>query len=333
MRRLILLAIVALGLAPVTCVHDPGPPGPLDERPILTFAELPVRDRDLGEVRVAGAWRLDSPNHHFGSYSALVSLDDGTLLAASDRGRNLRFSPPGNARLAPQYDYFSLSGSGRKSLYDIEAVTRDARTGQVWAAYERSNTIERYSAALRSEARAQPAAMQGWRGNSGAEAMVRLADGRFIVLAEVNPRWFSDDVPGLLFAGDPVAGAAPISFGFRPPEGFRPVDMALLPNGRVLILVRDVVWPMPPRFAGKLVLADPSAIRAGEAWSGTVIADFDDRVPCDNYEGLAVVPAPGGGLVLWLISDDNSIRLQRTLLLKLLWNPNEKARGASRAPR
>ena len=36
--------------------------------------------------------------------------------------------------------------------------------------------------------------------------------------------------------------------------------------------------------------------------------------------------------VLWLISDDNTSHFQRTLLLKLLWRPNEKARGVSRAP-
>jgi len=331
MRRLILLAVVVLGLVPVTCMHDPGPEGLIDERQILEIVALPVSDHalgpNLGEVRVAGAWRLHSPNHHFDSYSALVSLGDGTLLAASDRGRRLRFTPPGNAGPGPQFDYFATPTTGQKRLFDIEALTRDAATGRIWAAYEGTNLISRLSPALSQEGVTQPVAMRGWRSNSGPEAMVRLADGRFVVLAEAARRWFASEVPGLLFAGDPLAGAAETSFRYRPPDGYRPVDMALLPDGRVLILLRQVVWSIPPGFVGKIVLADPSAIRAGETWSGRVIADLDGRVPNDNYEGLAVVPLDDGGVVLWLISDDNSIRLQRTLLLKLEWHPNEKARG------
>jgi hypothetical protein len=30
---------------------------------------------------------------------------------------------------------------------------------------------------------------------------------------------------------------------------------------------------------------------------------------------------------VWIVSDDNSFRLQKTLLLQLRWRPNEKARG------
>jgi hypothetical protein len=45
-----------------------------------------------------------------------------------------------------------------------------------------------------------------------------------------------------------------------------------------------------------------------------------------------VQPLSSGEAVLWLISDDNAMDFQRTLLLKLLWSPNETARGADRAP-
>ena len=37
----------------------------------------------------------------------------------------------------------------------------------------------------------------------------------------------------------------------------------------------------------------------------------------ENYEGLAVEPGAGGRLTLWLVSDDNNMRFQRTLLLRL----------------
>ena len=337
-RRLVLLLMVTLGLAPVTWIRSPSPREPTDARQLLAMIALPVPAAaleigDVGEMEVAGAWRLESPNLHFGGYSALIPLGDGTLLAASDKGGRLRFTPPGNQGPGPSFDYFARAKEGEKRFSDIEALTRDASSGQVWVAYENINLIERYDARLRLEGQAQPAAMQQWPSNAGPEAMVRLADGRFLVLAEAGARWFADEAPALLFPGDPVAGAAPVAFRFRPPEGFRPVDMAQLPDGRVLILLREVLWGIPPEFAGKLLLADPAGIREGEPWSGEVVADLADPLPSDNYEGLAIEPAADGSVALWLISDDNSVRLQRTLLLKLQWRPNEKAPGTSRAPR
>jgi hypothetical protein len=187
--------------------------------------------------------------------------------------------------------------------------------------------------ALRTSAAVSPAAMRDWRATFGAEAMVRLADGRFVVLAEGSRDWFGEGMPGLVFPSDPVAGAPPAAFRFAPPPGFRPVDMAQLPDRRVLILLRRVDWGIPPVFSGKLMLADPVALRPGEEWRAEPVADLATPLPTDNYEGLAVEPDGKGGVVLWLISDDNEMALQRTLLLKLAWPANAKARGIARAPR
>lgn len=329
--RLVLLLAVIAGLLPVW-VRWPKPPEPAVQPQVLSLTPLRLPMADLGELRALGAWRLESPNGHFGSYSALAALGDGTLLAASDSGRRLRFTPPGRYGPRPKFDHFAAPEFGAKQTADIEALTRDPATGQIWAAFEYSNRIERFDRALKSQGSARPAAMRRWRSNSGPEAMVRLADGRFVVLAEASPRWFANDVPAVLFAGDPVESGEAVEFRYRPPAGFRPVDMALLPDGKALILLREVLWGVPPGFAGKLVLADPAAIRAGRTWIGKVIADLRAPLPSDNYEGLAVEPAPGGGVTLWLISDDNNVTFQDTLLLKLEW-ANEKARGTSRAPR
>jgi hypothetical protein len=106
-----------------------------------------------------------------------------------------------------------------------------------------------------------------------------------------------------------------------------------LPDGRALILLRKVLWGIPPHFAGKLMLADPATIRAGKAWRAEPLADLASPLPSDNFEGLAVAPAGDGGTTLWLISDDNDSIAQRTLLLRLRWPANAKARGNLRAPR
>jgi hypothetical protein len=174
--------------------------------------------------------------------------------------------------------------------------------------------------------------MRDWPANTGPEAMVRLSDGRFIVLSESPGTWFGRSTPGLLFPGDPIDGARPLRFQFNPPDGFRPVDMAQLPDGRVLILVRRVEWGLPPSFAARLVVADPKQIAAGKAWRGELVVEITAPMPAENFEGLAVMPGQRGQVVVWLISDDNQSSFQRTLLLKLLWRPNEKARETSRAP-
>lgn len=335
MGRLFLLLIVALGLAPGTWVRTIDLVN-RDARQILRIDRLPVPRRDLGGgITAAGAWQLSSPNHHFSGYSALLAMGDGTLLAVTDHRRALRFAPPGAAPAAASFDYFATPDPERDRPLDLEAVTRDPASGYLWAAYERRNQIERSGAAL-SLARVRPVEMRRWPVNSGPEAMARLADGRFVVLSEGSPRWFADEVPGLLFPGDPVSGAKPERFVFRGPEDFVPVDMTELPDGRVLILLRALRWGLPLHFEGKLVVADPAAITPGEPWPWREIVHLAEPLPMDNYEGVAVEPVDGGRLVLWLISDDNRSGFQRTLLLKLLWRPEpvarEKARETRRAP-
>ena len=333
MGRWFLLLFVALGLAPGTWVRSSSL-FVADERQLLTVARLRVPRVELGAgLELAGAWHLSSTNHHFSGYSALLAMGDGSLLAVSDRWRRMRLTPPDAEHRSVTFSYFSPPERPDERHYDLEAVTRDRASGQLWGAYEQSNSIERYDAEFRPAGRVRPAEMRRWPSNRGPEAIVRLADGRFVVLSEGSPRWFAADLPGLLFPGDPADGARPESFRFHPPADFAPVDMALLPGGRVLILLRAVRWRLPPRFESKLVVADPGDIRPGEPWRWREIAHLAEPLPMDNYEGLAVEPAEDGRLALWLISDDNRSQFQRTLLLKLLWRPNEKAPGSNRAPR
>lgn len=325
MRRLFLVILVAAGLAPGLWWRSEPPVS--DTRQLLTVTALPVERREFGELRLVGAWQLASTNEHFHGYSALVPIGDGTLLAGSDRGRMLRFAPPGEPARGPMFDHFAGQDAPAKRFADLEALTRDPATGRIWAAYEVTNRIARFGSDMSATGELTPPAMRDWPEAAGPEAMTRLADGRFIVLSEGDPALFGYGTPGLLFPSDPVARAESVAFRFRPPDGFRPVDMAPLPEGRVLILLRTFEWALPPRFLGKLVVADPADIVEGGEWRGEAIADLAPPLPMDNYEGMAIEPLGGGGATIWLISDDNAMRFQRTLLLRFAWRPNEKARG------
>jgi hypothetical protein len=127
-----------------------------------------------------------------------------------------------------------------------------------------------------------------------------------------------------------------VPFTFAGPPGFRPTDAALLPDGRVLVLMRQLVWPMPARFGAKLALLDPDAISAGGQVEATWLAELDDPWPLDNYEGLALEPDADGTITAWLISDGNNAVTQRTLLLRLSFRMADlppKTKGAQVTPR
>ncbi|WP_435419065.1 esterase-like activity of phytase family protein [Parerythrobacter aurantius] len=317
-RRRLLLFPVALVLALGTCVRSPEPAKVLDAPVVVRPMEgLPPT---VGPFRVTGAWTLQSRNSHFGGYSALVARRGGTMLAASDRGAGMTFrigrDGPEDLRLFPLADpHYDPD----KYSLDIESMTADPAGGQVWLAFEAINMIERREPGLDGPVRVRPQAMADWGGNSGPEAMIRLADGRFIVVREGRQGWFSATHPALLWNGDPVRGGKPAAFGLQLADRFRPTDMTLLPDGRVLLLARRLVldWPV---FEAALLVADPQEIRAGKAWQARELARFAAPFPTDNFEGLAVDPGRRYPVTISLISDDNGAELQRTLLLRLQWD-------------
>jgi len=320
--RVLLALVLALGLAP-GIVWRSAPPRPNDSQS-MAYVRLPIpmgeeaRIGGSGSPVMTGAWRMESPNTQFGSYSALL-ITDGGFLSFSDQGGFLRAPLPG--RRGKVEIGRALSGAGDfKQMQDIESATADPETGRIWLGLEGRNAIIRMEADLSGAKVVQPSAMQHWQSNGGPESLLRLADGRFLVLAESALSWKAKGSPALLFPGDPVEGAQPEEFLFAPPENYLPTDIKQLPDGRVLILLRGISL-LPPRFTAKLVLADPAHIRAGQLWPWQDVGTIDRPFPLDNYEGLEVTGgAQGAPLTIWIISDDNGGELlQHTVLLRLSW--------------
>jgi hypothetical protein len=311
-------------------------PEPLPPEPVLAA--------HLGPFHMERAWELTLGWAQFGGYSALVPLPDGRLLAISDYGKYLAFTPPdAPIRATPRYGTLIPTPHGDKRVVDVESATRDPATGRIWLGLEFLNAVVRLGPDLTEQARVRPEAIAGWAENTGTEAMARLHDGRFVLLSEGPRQWWRPSLhEAVIFPGDPVARPeAAQRFTFNGPSGFDPVDMAQLPDGRVLVLMRTLVWPFPMRFAGRIAIGDPRDIRPGGVWHVTEVARLSSALPVDNFEGLAVVPRPDGKLTVWLISDDNQAKLQRTLLWKLAVDPaelpgyertREKARGSLPTP-
>lgn len=325
MRRL-LIVLLLCGLSPGLWVRTRVPPANHDQS--ITVNPLPLAKGCclLGPFRLEAAWQLTSRSDDFGSYSGLVRIAPGRLVAFSDRGYFLDFPDPLPAVGSVQSEAIigSIFGEQRKSKKsrDVEAATFDPMSRRLWLALEGNNLITRHGADLGSQTLFAPAAMHHWPANQGAEAMVRLRDGRFIVLAEAFPDWSDNSHhAGLLFPGDPADAAEPQGFSFVGPEGYRPTDMAQLPDGRVLIVMRRLLWPLPFRASARIVLADPAQINANGLWQGTEIASLASPLPVDNFEAIAIDQARGGEISVWLMSDDNRAASQRTLLWRMTLDP------------
>lgn len=326
MRRLLVVLLVAICLSPGLFWRDDSHQDATPRPIFIRQLPLPANAQLAPGLTIVGGWQLRSRSEEFGGYSALLTLPQGKLLAVSDRGRFLRIGMPtrppvrGHIGAVGPADYL-----GRRSL-DAESATRDPGGRTIWLGYESTNTIRRYGPDPGALQSVRPAEMRRWPVNRGPESLVRLTDGQFIVLSEAvteGPRPVSE---GLLFPGDPIDGAAPMVFRFVPPAGFRPTDIAQLPDGRVVILLRKLNIGLPPWLVSRLVVADPATIARDKEWAWQPLTEIRDPLPRENYEGLAIEPRENGGVRLWLISDDNRAALQRTLLLALDWMPGLTSR-------
>ena len=310
--------LLFLGLA----TNIPRGPQPAMDGPgeaALSFTPVPLTvdepgHRDVGRLRFLGGWEVSSPDRRFGGLSGL-RIEGNEAVAVSDAGMVISFPLPGTAA-TPRVRFQPVTdGPGRsraRRTRDTEGIWLEGT--HLWLSFERQNAVWRYDrATLRAEIGAGPSPMRPWRGNSGPETLVRLADGRFLVVEE----GWDDAVPysaAILFNGDPsVPGTPWMRLRYERPAGYRATDAAPLPDGRVLILNRGLLGL---RLSARLVVADVRGLRPGGAIVPQEVATLAAPLVVDNMEGITVTQE-NGRTIVWLVSDDDFMRLfRRTLLLK-----------------
>lgn len=313
-RRLAAALAVALLCAPGTWLRSDVTTSELGEvtvKRIIGAAPTPAPQWQL-----AGVWHYRAQGIHFGGFSAMVTLPSGKLRAYTDRGYRLTLTEPDHPLPSFSMNRQAVPPKQEHILTDIEAATRDPETGSIWLGYEQVHTIQRTRDAGRSDGLRDLRGLVKWPSNAGIEAMARLDDGRFVIVSESGRE-------GLIFAGDPISGGGPATFRFRPPaKGYVATDMAQLPDGRLLVLMRKLVRPSRtvwPPFSALLAIGAPP--QAGEAFAPAIALRLDGVIPRDNYEGLALRPRGDGRVDVWVISDDNFSIIQRSLLAKLVFDP------------
>jgi hypothetical protein len=317
-RRAGFLLLAWLGLATnVPRPPEPPPPGPgaamVHVAPVPLDAADPARRR-LGALLYLGGWDLSSDSARFGGISA-IHVEGGEVTALSDGGTLFRFAVPlragaGRVLMLPLRD--GPGPAARKMNRDTEAMV--VRGPFLWAAFERHNMVWRYRRAdLAATASARPPPMRRWRANTGAEAMARLADGRFLVLSE-GPSDLKPTSEAVLFDGDPAEpGTRSARLSYRRVPGYRVTDAAALPDGRLILLNRRFAWL--EGFSAVVTIAGTGNLREGAVIEGREVAALRAPVSVDNMEALSVT-VERGRTIVWIASDDNFFPLQRTLLLK-----------------
>ena len=271
--------------------------------------------RRFASLRFVAGWQLTSRQRGFGGYSAL-HVEGEQLLALADTGDYVRFrmtaggvvSDTRFGRLPAFPSYI-----GNRSDSDSESMAIGPE-GDIWVGFEYRNAVLRYSRGFKALiGRAYPPAMKQWGANSGPEAMARLEGGRFILLAE-GGSGAARLHAGLLFPGDPANPRnEPLAFRYRAPDGYVPTDAQQLPDGRLVVLHRH--FSLLDGFWAAIAIVDPAQISAGATIGGTVVAELKPPLNIDNMEGLSIT-REGDRTILWLISDDNQMPVERTLLLK-----------------
>lgn len=293
----------------------------IDARPLTQLAADPTRSR-IGALEYLGGVELKSPDPAFGGFSAL-HVDGDRFLLLSDGGGVVRFVMGDDWRVRDA-SFADLTDGPRtgweKRDRDSEALAVDPVTGTHWVAFENANAIWRYDATFEKVTGAvRPEAMRRWPRNGGPEAMVRLRDGRFLVLSESARRDAPDGTyHALAFDRDPVEpGSVASRFFYRPPEGFNATAADELPDGRVIVINRRVVWPSG--FEAAVTIVDPADIRLDAILAGREVARLGGGLWSgfgrDNFEAVSVV-REGDDTIVWLATDHNMQWPQRTLLLK-----------------
>lgn len=330
MSRLLLILLVAMALLPAPQSGKEAKVSPdtllIGAKPLLLNASNPAQHR-TGRLEYLAGWELTSDHPPFGGLSAMTVRPDGHIIALSDSGDLFGFRLPGEQRgmrefIAP-LPRRTHEDDWPKWKWDSEALIHDPESGRYWVTFELIHRICRYSPAFaRVEACEEPAAMQDWPGTGGAEAAVRLPDGRFLIFAEsaYGPR---GSTQALLFDHDPAEpGAPPASLGYYPPQGYRITDAVWLAPGKLLTLNRRAT--IYEGFTAMLAVVDISKLEPGTLLHAQEIAALRPPLLADNFEALAVTRERDRQIV-WIASDDNHEFFQRTLLLKfeLLGAENE----------
>lgn len=274
----------------------------------------------VGRLRYRGGIELSSQRPVFGGLSGMEVLEDGRLIAISDNGdwfeAQLVLNDAGDLvgardwRTAMMRDEEGEPFPNKRSgdSEDLAQLT----DGRFAVSFEQTQSIRIYDLnrdgpfgpAIRGPALAETRSLPN---NSGLEALTSTGDGELIIGAEGGPEATTPIWRARLDAQSPVEPNAryPIS------DGYSLTSLDRLPDGTYVALERFFAPVIGPRARIKHFTFDAN----GTVADLEELARLAPPLPLDNFEAISAVRMPDGATRLYIVSDDNFSRRQRTLLL------------------
>jgi hypothetical protein len=319
----LLSALAALALCACTVKAAPSDAGwdavAVHVRP-AAIAEKAGVGAQFGPLTFRGGVELSSQNALFGGWSGLVVDASNRLTAISDEATFLR----AQLQLNEAGDLVGLSEAklalmrneqgdplDGKEWQDAEDIAHLA-DGRYAVSFERRHRILIYDLDAKgpiAPGTPGPAVPQNINLNEGLEALEQMANGDLIAGREFSAR----QKPPTQFYELSMSGAPLVSGDADVGSNFGLVALRRFSNGDYLGLER-FYFPFIGhrielrRFPAVELTATPPRL------SGAPLVRLAKPLAMDNFEGLAVVETPGKPIRLYLMSDDNFSKKQRTLI-------------------
>lgn len=266
----------------------------------------------LGAFSYAGGIMMSSSqSQHLHGLSDLEIQADGQLTAVGDLGHLLEaklvLDPQGRLAGLTQARLATLTGLDGQALVSKEEADAEGLAlmpnGDRLVSFERQHRILRYPAQGGLPV-AVAAPDNSFVENTGMEALaadLEAGKNTYLVGAEGSGKTWRC---GLQSACEP-------DYSVPLPADFSLVSIKRLPDGLSVYLLR--AWDKERGNRISLLL------NRGSKLIGRL--DMARPLTIDNFEGVAVVNLPDGGLRFYLLSDDNYNPQQRTLLMAFDWQP------------
>lgn len=294
--------------------------------PITSFEPRDPSRTRFGALEFRGGLVLSSAAKTFGGFSELhVDPDGSHFVSASDRGIWLRGRivyrggrPAGiaDAEMAPM-----LGPDGKpliaRNWFDSESLTE--RDGMLYVGFERIEKIVRFNyrrdgLAARGEPIPVPSDFKTLQNNQSLECLAAPPKGsplsdKLIVVTERS----LDDAGNLrsfLLDGKNVE-----RFTVRRHDDFDVSDCVVMPPDNLLLLERRFAL-LHGGLSMRIRRVPLAGIKPGAVVDGKMLIEADLGYEIDNMEGIGVHRSAGGETIVTLISDDNFLPFQRTLLLQ-----------------
>jgi hypothetical protein len=326
------IGLAALAWAMVACTPGPAaqpgtaaPGSPPGSRPVAVHATaVPLNPEDAGQrgigrfVYAGGVELTAADGVRFGGLSDLEILGDGRMFAVTDEGQLVlgRVVADASGRLSGLADVTMTPLTGedgnplRNKLHaDAEGITV-LPNGDRLVSFERDHRVWRYTAAGAPPLRAPAPETAGFPPNSGMEALTAFPGaqpGAYLVGSEA----------GMIWQCALAAGCRETRLGSRVPDGYGLTALAVSPDGSTIALVARAF----DAARGVRVVVRLLGRAAVDSADAAILDEFALVAPLtrDNIEGAALVPGNGGGLRVYLLSDNNYSATQRTYLLAFDW--------------